>query len=212
MPLPAPAGGALCTTSRSPPSPGPAQRRAHPSGAANVTRPPRPTRCPWRPSDFPDAATRAQPWNPEPLAGNDNQYAQLSAAIVKANTNADPTTPAVLLHLGTYIPHGVPDTFGFNEIDSSQCTGDTVALRYPSGISGLGSAVKLRYNGKPSRAPRQHRRLSEPTGQRRSEPLPSSSATRYPNPVDSWPRKCGQRHLRRRQSGQHLGHRRSQLR
>ena len=53
----------------------------------------------------------------------------------------------MLLHLGTYIPHGVPDTFGLNEIDTSQCTGDTVALRYPSGISGLGSAVKLRWNG-----------------------------------------------------------------
>ena len=167
MPVPAPAGGALCTTSRSPPSPGPAQRRAHPSGAANATRPPRPTRCPLRPPDFPGAATRAQPWNPEPLAGNDNQCAQPSAVTINANTNADnPTTPAVLLHLGTYIPHGVPDTFGFNEIDTSQCTGDTVALRYPSGISGLGSAVKLRYNGKRSRAHRQHRRLSEPSPER----------------------------------------------
>jgi hypothetical protein len=67
---------------------------------------------------------------------------------IKANTNADnPTTPAVMFHLGTYIPHGVPDTFGFNGTDSSQRTGDTVALRYPSGISGLGSTVKLRYNG-----------------------------------------------------------------
>ena len=84
--------------------------------------PPRPTRCPLRPPDFPGTATSAQPWNPEPLAGNDNQYAQLSAVIVKANTNADnPTTPAVQFHLG-YIPQGVPDTFGFNEIDTSQCT------------------------------------------------------------------------------------------
>ena len=164
MPLPAPAGGALCTTSRSPPSPGPAQRRAHPSGAANATRPPRPTRCPLRPPDFPDAATRAQPWNPEPLAGNDNQCAQLSAVTIKANTNADN-------HPGgdvspRHIPQGVPDTFGFNGIDTSQCTGDTVALRYPSGISGLGSAVKLRYNGKRCRAHRQHRRLSEPSPER----------------------------------------------
>jgi hypothetical protein len=41
----------------------------------------------------------------------------------------------------------VPDTFGFNGTDSSQRTGDTVALTYPSGISGLGSAVKFRRNG-----------------------------------------------------------------
>jgi hypothetical protein len=67
--------------------------------------------------------------------------------IIKANTNADhPTTRAVMLHLGNYIPQGVPDTFGFNGIDTSQCTGDTVALTYPSGI-GLGSVVKFRWNG-----------------------------------------------------------------
>jgi hypothetical protein len=30
---------------------------------------------------------------------------------------------------------GLPDTFGFNGVDTSQCTGDTVALTYPSGIS-----------------------------------------------------------------------------
>ena len=107
-----------------------------------------PARYPLRLPDFPGAATRAQPWNPEPLAGNDNQCAQLSAVIVKGNTNADnPTTPAVMFHLGTYITQGVPDMFGFNGIDTSRCTGDTVALTYPSGISGLGSAVKLRCNG-----------------------------------------------------------------
>ena len=52
-----------------------------------------------------------------------------------------------MVHLGKYTPQGVPDRFGFNGIDTSQCTGDTVALTYPSGISGLGSAVKLRGNG-----------------------------------------------------------------
>ncbi len=68
--------------------------------------------------------------------------------IVKANTNADnPTTRALMFHLGKYIPQRVPDTYGFNGIDTSQCTGDTIALTYPSGISGLGSAVKLRWNG-----------------------------------------------------------------
>jgi hypothetical protein len=68
--------------------------------------------------------------------------------IIKANTNADnATTRAVMFHLGEYIPQGVPDTFGFNGIDASQTTGDTVALTYPSGISGLGSVVTFRWNG-----------------------------------------------------------------
>jgi hypothetical protein len=89
----------------------------------------------------------AHPWNPEPLAGKYNECAQLSAVIIKANTNADnPTTQAVMFHLGKYIPQGVPDTFGFNGIDTSQTTGDTVALTYPSGISGLGSVVKFPWN------------------------------------------------------------------
>ena len=67
--------------------------------------------------------------------------------IVKANTNAEnPNTRAVLFHLGKYIPTGVPDTFGFNGIDTSQSTGDTVALKYPSAL-GLDSVVKFRWNG-----------------------------------------------------------------
>ena len=52
-----------------------------------------------------------------------------------------------MFHLGKYIPQGVPDTVGFNGIDSSQCTGDTVALTYPSGIRGLGRVVKSCWNG-----------------------------------------------------------------
>jgi LppP/LprE lipoprotein len=99
-------------------------------------------------SDLPRDPRSAQPWNPEPLAGNYNECAQLSTVIIKANTNADnATTRAVMFHLGKYIPQGVPDTFGFNGIDGSQTTGDTVALTYPSGISGLGSVVKFRWNG-----------------------------------------------------------------
>ena len=98
-------------------------------------------------SELPRDPRSTQPWNPEPLAGNYNECAQLSAVIVKANTNADnATTRAVMFHLGKYIPQGVPDTFGFNGIDTSQCTGDTVALTYPSGI-GLGTKVKFRWNG-----------------------------------------------------------------
>jgi hypothetical protein len=98
-------------------------------------------------SDLPRDPRSQQPWNPEPLAGNYNQCAQLSAAIIRANTNADnPTTRAVLFHLGQFIPQGVPDTYGFNGIDTSQCTGDTVALTYPSGI-GLSTTVKFRWNG-----------------------------------------------------------------
>ncbi len=98
-------------------------------------------------SELPRDPRSAQPWNPEPLAGNYNECAQLSAVIIKANTNADnATTRAVLFHLGKYIPQGVPDTFGFNGIDTSQTTGDMVALTYPSGI-GLRTTVKFRWNG-----------------------------------------------------------------
>jgi LppP/LprE lipoprotein len=89
-----------------------------------------------------------QGWNPEPLAGNYNECAPLSAVIVKANTNAEnPNTRAVMFHLGKFIPTGVPDTYGFNGIESSSTTGDTIALRYSNGIPGLDSVVKFRWNG-----------------------------------------------------------------
>jgi hypothetical protein len=98
-------------------------------------------------SELPRDPRSQQPWNPEPLAGNYNQCAQLSAVIIKANTNAgNPTTRAVLFHLGQFIPQGVPDTYGFNGIDAGQTTGDTVAFTYPSGI-GLTTTVKFRWNG-----------------------------------------------------------------
>ncbi len=99
-------------------------------------------------SELPRDPRSQQPWNPEPLAGNYNQCAQLSAVIIKANTNADnATTRAVMFHLGQYIPQGVPDTFGFNGIDGAQCTGDTVALTYPGGINGLNTDVRFHWNG-----------------------------------------------------------------
>ena len=99
-------------------------------------------------SELPRDPRSQQPWNPEPLAGNYNECAQLSAVIVKANTNADsPNTRAVMFHLGKLIPpQGAPETYGFNGIDTSQCTGDTVALVYSGGI-GLPSVVKFRWNG-----------------------------------------------------------------
>lgn len=99
-------------------------------------------------SELPKDPRSQQAWNPEPLAGNFNECAQLSAVIIKANTNADnPTTRAVLFHLGQYIPQGVPDTYGFTGIDTSQSTGDTVALTYSSGLTGLSAPVKFRWNG-----------------------------------------------------------------
>jgi hypothetical protein len=99
-------------------------------------------------SELPRDPRSQQPWNSEPLAGNYNECAQLSAVIVRANTNAEsPNTRAVMFHLGKLIPPpGVPDTYGFNGIDASQCTGDTVALVYSGGI-GLPSVVKFRWNG-----------------------------------------------------------------
>ena len=99
-------------------------------------------------SELPRDPQSGQPWNSEPVAGNYNECAPLSAVIVRANTNAtNATTRAVLFHLGKYIPTGVPDTFGFNGIDTSASTGDTVALTYSSGIPGLSSVVKFRWNG-----------------------------------------------------------------
>jgi len=99
-------------------------------------------------SELPKDPRSGQPWNIEPIAGNYNECAQLSAVIIKANTNAaNPNTRAVLFHLGKYIPTGVPDTFGFNGIDTAASTGDTVALRYSGGLPGLDSVVKFRWNG-----------------------------------------------------------------
>jgi len=99
-------------------------------------------------SELPRDPRSQQPWSPEPLAGNYNECAQLSAVIIKANTNADnPTTRAVLFHLGQFIPQGVPDTYGFNGIDPAQTTGDTVALTYPGGINGLNTDVRFHWNG-----------------------------------------------------------------
>lgn len=100
-------------------------------------------------SELPRDPRSNQAWNPEPLAGNYNECAQLSGVIVKANTNsANPNTRAVLFHLGKFIPTGVPDTYGFNGIDDSSTTGDTIALRYSGGVGSLASVVKFRWNGK----------------------------------------------------------------
>ena len=89
-----------------------------------------------------------QGWSTEPIAGNYNECAQLSAVIVRANTNAaNPNTRAIMFHQGKFIPTGVPDTFGFNGIDTSVSTGDTIALKYSNGTPGLDSIVRFRWNG-----------------------------------------------------------------
>jgi hypothetical protein len=99
-------------------------------------------------SDLPRDPRSNQPWSPEPVAGNYNECAPLSAVIIKANTNAaNPNSRAVLFHLGKFIPTGVPDTYGFNGIDETATTGDTVALMYASGTSGLKSVVRFRWTG-----------------------------------------------------------------
>ncbi|MFY1620997.1 LppP/LprE family lipoprotein [Micromonospora sp. WMMD736] len=99
-------------------------------------------------SSLPRDPRSDQPWSPEPVAGNYNECAPLSAVIVTANTNDEnPNTRAVMFHLGKFIPTGVPDTYGFNGIDKAETTGDTVALRYSSGVDGLASVVKFRWNG-----------------------------------------------------------------
>jgi len=129
-------------TSEVPPPPPPAPPPPDPCtvnlGSPEITR---------AVSELPRDPRSQQGWNPEPLAGNYNECAQLSAVIVKANTNAaNANTRAVMFHLGKFIPTGVPDTFGFNGIDSTQSTGDTVALTFAGGM-GLQSVVKFRWNG-----------------------------------------------------------------
>jgi len=52
-----------------------------------------------------------------------------------------------MFHQGKFIPKGVPDTFGFNGIDASAGTGDTVALKFSNGVPGLESIVRYRWNG-----------------------------------------------------------------
>lgn len=99
-------------------------------------------------SELPRDPRSNQPWSPEPLAGNYNECAPLSAVIIKANTNAEnANTRAVMFHLGKYIPTGVPDTYGFNDIDPTNSTGDTVALKYSNGVPGLDSVVRFHWNG-----------------------------------------------------------------
>jgi hypothetical protein len=99
-------------------------------------------------SELPRDPRSNQAWSPEPVAGNYNECAQLSAVIVRANTNAEgPNTRAVLFHQGKFIPTGVPDTYGFNGIEDSASTGDTVALRYSGAMEGLDSVVRFRWNG-----------------------------------------------------------------
>jgi hypothetical protein len=99
-------------------------------------------------ASLPPDPRSGQAWSAEPLAGNYNECAQLSVVIVKANTNAgNPSTRAVMFHQGKFIPTGVPDTFGFNGIDSSTSTGDMVALKYSNGVPGLDSTVRFRWNG-----------------------------------------------------------------
>jgi hypothetical protein len=99
-------------------------------------------------ASLPPDPRSGQGWSPEPVAGNYNECAQLSAVIVKANTNAEnANTRAMMFHQGRFIPTGVPDTFGFNGIDTSVSTGDTVALKFSNSIPGLDSIVRFRWNG-----------------------------------------------------------------
>lgn len=87
-------------------------------------------------------------WNSVPVAGNYNKCAPLSAIIVAADTHEpQPPTRAVFFHLGGVISHGVPDTYGYNAIDLSASTLDTVVLNFSNGIPGLESVVSFRWNG-----------------------------------------------------------------
>jgi hypothetical protein len=58
----------------------------------------------------------------------------------------NPNTRALMFHQGKFIPTGVPDAFGFNGVESSASTGDTVALKFSNGLR-LDSVVRYRWNG-----------------------------------------------------------------
>ena len=112
-------------------------------------------------SELPRDPRSNQAWNPEPLAGNYNECAQLSAVIVKANTNSEnPNTRAVLFHLGKFIPTGVPDTYGFNGIDD---IGDHRRHRRADVLgrrAGAGQRGEVPLERQRCRTDRQHARLS----------------------------------------------------
>lgn len=140
-PAPAPA---TSTVAAPPPAPAPEPTPAADPCAVNLASP----EVVRAVSELPRDPRSNQPWSPEPLAGNYNECAQLSVVIVKANTNAEnANTRAVMFHLGKFIPTGVPDTYGFNDLDATASTGDTVALRYTAGVPGLDSVVRFRWNG-----------------------------------------------------------------
>jgi hypothetical protein len=146
-----------------PPAPATRPAQATPAQAAPAQAPPAPPPPPvYDPCAInlgaPEIATAVaglppdprsgQRWSPEPIAGNYNECAQLSVVIIRANTNADnANTRALMFHQGKFIPTGVPDTFGFNGIDTSASTGDTVALKFSNGVPGLASIVRYRWNG-----------------------------------------------------------------
>ncbi|AYM41355.1 MULTISPECIES: LppP/LprE family lipoprotein [Mycobacteroides] len=100
---------------------------------------------------LPPGPDSAATWNPVPVAGNYNKCAPLSAIIVTTGNGAthaaDSATRAVFFHLGGVISHGVPDTYGYNAIDLSASTLDTVVLNFSNGIPGLESVVSFRWNG-----------------------------------------------------------------
>lgn len=83
-----------------------------------------------------------------PSAGNYNKCAPLSAVIVATRgTGPQPATRAVFFHVGNMISQGVPDTYGYNAIDLSASTSDTVVLNFSNGIPGMESVVSFRWNG-----------------------------------------------------------------
>lgn len=140
----APAPSAAAAPSSPPSAPAPATTAAADPCEVNLAAP----EIAEAVSELPRDPRSNQGWSPEPLAGNYNECAPLSVVIVKANTNAEnPNTRAVMFHHGKFIPSGVPDTYGFNGIDPSASTGDTVALRYSNGVPGLESVVRFRWNG-----------------------------------------------------------------
>src|SRR3978361_780316 len=112
-------GASDSTVSKTPAAPAAPVQTAPPAPSPTVASGPSATPAPADPcainlaapeiakavSELPRDPRSGQPWSSEPLAGNYNECAPLSAIVVKANTNADnPNTRAPLLHLVQVLP------------------------------------------------------------------------------------------------------------
>ncbi len=133
------------TTTEAPPPPPPPTTTTPPPDpcAVNLTAP----RSRRTVSELPRDRAATNRGNPVPVAGNYNECAQLSAVIIKANTNAAKSnTRAVMFHLGKFIPTGVPDPTASTASTPRRAPATPSPCPTSNGL-GMQSVVKFRWNG-----------------------------------------------------------------